>query len=80
MANSHSTGDAAGDERLANGEDSVAGGLDPLPRELRLLRQVHDRRHRRLSRALAHYVLRCHQSIKFEIKESNEIYKRSIWS
>lgn len=81
MANSHSTGDAAGNEGLGNGEDRMTGGLDALPCKLRLLRQVYDCRHRRLPRALPHYVLRRHQSIEFEFefkfKESKEIYQLS---
>lgn len=58
---SHSSGDTTGDERLADAEDRVAGGLDALPRELGLLsREVDDRRDRRLPRVLPHHILRRH--------------------
>ena len=43
--NSHFTSDAVSDERLADGEDLVARPLDPLARELGLLRQVDDGGH-----------------------------------
>ncbi|RWW87640.1 hypothetical protein BHE74_00003526 [Ensete ventricosum] len=61
---SHSSRDASGHEGLADAEDRVAGSLDSLPRELRLLRKIHDRRHRRLSRALPHHILRCHKTLQ----------------
>jgi hypothetical protein len=52
----------AGDERLADGENRVTGGLDPLACELGLLRQVDGGGDGRVAPALLHHVLRCHLS------------------
>ncbi|RWW51581.1 hypothetical protein BHE74_00042048, partial [Ensete ventricosum] len=61
---SHSSGDASGDEGLADAEDRVPGCLDALPRELRLLGKVHDSRNRRIPGALPHHILRRHQTLQ----------------
>ncbi|RRT35200.1 hypothetical protein B296_00048955, partial [Ensete ventricosum] len=61
---SHSSGDASGDEGLADAEDRVPGCLDALPRELRLLGKVHDSGNRRIPGALPHHILRRHQTLQ----------------
>jgi hypothetical protein len=67
--NSQSSGESTCEQRLANTENSVARSLHTLSRQLRLLRQIHNRRHRRFARL---HVLRSH----YEKKEKRKTLRK----